>query len=195
MPSEADDPLQTDPATNTVNSYFGKSGCLHDELIARLPHQGPIYKHDNATIFLKIEKASSSTSVESTVKAFARKKDGRRAYLAVISNHAGDTKYCAIHKKRLNLLTNIKWNGRSNPLERHVSNHRQALDDIKERKEHITVTVPDDSQRVEYLIDSIKCSDNTFTNNSRNDFEVAASSLIEVDPYRRQQRNPSSKGG
>jgi len=85
-----------------------------------------------------------------------------------------------------------------------VSNHRQALDDIKECKEHITVTVPDDSQRVEYLIDSINCSDNTLqatigliratTNNSRNDFEVAAISLIEVDPYRRQQRNTSSKG-
>ena len=97
VPSEADDSLQTDPATNTVNRYFGKSGCLHDELIARLPHQGPIYKHDNATVFLKIEKASRSTSVESTVKAFARKKDGRGAYLAVISNHAGDTKYRAIH--------------------------------------------------------------------------------------------------
>ena len=85
-----------------------------------------------------------------------------------------------------------------------MSNHRQALDDIKECKEHITVTVPDDSQRVEYLIDSINCSDNNLqatigliranTNNSRNDFEDAASSLIEVDPYRRQQRNPSSKG-
>ena len=75
MASEADDPLETDPTTNTVTGYFGRSRYLHDELIARLPHQGPTYKHNNATIFLKIEKASRSTSVESTVKAFARKKD------------------------------------------------------------------------------------------------------------------------
>ena len=205
VPAEVDDPLLTDPTTSVVNSYYGQSGCLHDELIARLPHVGPIYKHDNATVFLKVEKASRSTSVESTVKAFARKKDGRGAFLAVIANHAGDTKYRAIHKKRLNLLTNIKWNGRSYPLETHVSNHRQALDDIKECKEHITVAVPDNAQRVEYLIDSINCSDNTLqatigliranTNNMRNDFEVAASSLIEVDPYKRQQRNPSKGNG
>ena len=205
VPSEVDDPLQTDPTTNVVNSYFGKSGCLSEELIARLPHQGPIYKHDNATVFLKIEKASRSTSVESTVKAFARKKDGRGAFLAVMANHAGDTKYRAIYKKRVNLLTNIKWNGRSYPLETHVSNHRQAIDDIKECKDHITVTVPDGPQRVEYLIDSINSSDTTLqatigliranSNNSRNDFETAASSLIEVDPYKRQQRHPSNKGG
>ena len=139
--------------------------------------------------------------MESTVKAFVRKKDGRAAYVAVIANHSGDTKYRAIHKKRLNLLTTIKWNGRSYPLESHVSNYRQAVDDIKECKEHITVAVPDDAQPVEYLIDSINCSDNTLqatigiiranTNNSRNDFEVAASSLIEVDPYRRQQKHPT----
>ena len=205
VPAEANDPLQEDPSTNVINSYFRRSGCLHDELIARLPHNGPIYKHDDVTVFLKIKKASRSTSVESTVKAFERKKDGRVAYHAVIANHAGDTKYRAIHKKRLNLLTNIKWNGRSYPLETHVSNHRQAVDDIKECKEHITVTVPDGAQRVEYLIDSINCSDTTTqstigliranTNNSRNDFEIAASSLIEVDPYKRQHRNPSKGNG
>ena len=128
-----------------MNRYVGASGCLHDELIARLPQSGPIYKHDNATVYSKIEKAARSISVKSTVKVFARKKDGRGAYLAVIANHAGDTKYRAIHKKRLNLLTNIKWNSRSYPLESHISNHRQSLDDIKKCKEHITVAIPDDT--------------------------------------------------
>ena len=65
VPDEGEDPLQP-------NTYVGESGCLHDELIKRLPHTGPIYKHDNATVFLKIEKVSRGTSVESTVKAFDR---------------------------------------------------------------------------------------------------------------------------
>ena len=98
--------------------------------------------------------------MESMFKAFSLKKDGRSVYLAVIANHAGDTKYRAIHNKRVNLLTNIKWNGRSYPLETHISNHRQALDDIQECSQHKTVSVPDDAQRVEYLIDSIQKSDN-----------------------------------
>ena len=192
VPTEAIDPLE-------LESYYGSSGSLHEELTARLPHSGPIYKNDNCSVFLKIEKASRGTSVESTVKAFSRRKDGRGAYLALIANHAGDTKYRAIHKKRMNLLQGIKWNGRSYPLESHVSNHRQAVDDLTECSNHITVAVPDPSQRVEYLIDSIACSDTALqaaiglvranTNNMRNDFEAAASTLIEVDPYRKSQRS------
>ena len=61
----------------------------------------------------------------------------------------------------MNLLQNIKWNGKSYPLESHVSNHRQAVDEISDCSNHITVVVPDQAQRVEYLIDSITCPDNT----------------------------------
>ena len=197
VPTELEDPLQPD-------SYYGASGSLHDELTARLSHVGPIYKNDNCSVFLKIEKASRGTSVESTVKAFSRRKDGRGAFLALIANHAGDTKYRAINKKRMHLLQSVKWNGRSYPLESHVSNHRQAVDDLKDCSNHITVAVPDQSQRVEYLIDSISSNDTALqaaiglvranTNNMRNDFEVAASALIEVDPYRKSQRGEQGKG-
>ena len=137
-----------------------------DELIARLPHSthnvpNPTYKMDNKTVFIKIEQAVRGTSVASTVNIFSRTKDGRGAFFALISNHAGDTKYRSISKKRLNLLQNIKWNGRSYPLEKHVSNHRQAHDDLNECSNHITVAIPDDCQKVEYLIDSSTCIDNT----------------------------------
>ena len=193
VPLEANDPLD-------AHSCFGISGSLHDELVARLSHIGPIFKNDNTSVFMKVEKATRGTSVESTVKAFSRRKDGRGAFLALIANHAGDTKYRAILKKRMNLLQNIKWNGRAYPLETHVSNHRQSVDEIRECSTHITVNVPNQAQRVEYLIDSINCSDNTLqaaigliranTNNMRNDFEAAATAMIEVDPYRRSQRTP-----
>ena len=196
VPDEAEDPLG-------INAYYGRSGSLQAELVARLPHEGPIYNHDNTSVYLKIEKAARGTSVESTVKAFARRKDGRAAYLALIANHAGDTKYRSIMKKRMNLLQNTKWNGRAYPLESHVSNHRQAVDDLRECSSHITVPVPDESQRVEYLIDSINCADNTLqaaigliranTNEMRSNFEAAASTLIEVDPYRRSHKTTTSE--
>ena len=111
------------------------------ELVARLSHIGPIFKNDNTSVFMKVEKATHGTSIESTVKAFSRRKDGRGAFLALVANHAGDTKYRAILKKCMNLLQNIKWNGRAYPLETHVSNHRQSVNEIRECSTHITATV------------------------------------------------------
>ena len=43
IPTELEDPLQTD-------CYFGASGCLNEELVAKLPHSVPIYKHDNSSV-------------------------------------------------------------------------------------------------------------------------------------------------
>lgn len=196
--SEADDPLED-------NAHYGKSGSMLEELIQRLPHSGPIFRDDNKTVFMLISKAVAGTSVESTIKSFSRQKNGRGAYLALIANHAGDTKYRAIVKARMNLLQNIKWNGRSYPLEQHVSNHRSAVDDLKDCAIHISNAVPNTPQRVEYLLESINCQDSALqaamgnvradTNSMRGDFESASSHLIEVDPYRRASRQAPNGGG
>lgn len=61
VPTEATDPLD-------ANAYYGTSGSLHDEFVARLPHTGAIYKNDNTSVYMKIEKAARGTSVESTVQ-------------------------------------------------------------------------------------------------------------------------------
>jgi hypothetical protein len=191
VPDEVIDPL-------LPNCYYGESGSLIAELESRLSHSGPIFNNDNATVYMKIEEAARGTSVESTIKSFSRRKDGRGAFQALMNNHAGEVKHRSISKKRLSLLQNIKWNGRSHALESHVSNHRQAHDDLLECSAHIQCAVPGPEQKVEYLIDSIACTDSTLqaaigliranTNNMREDFEAAASSLIEVDPYRRTSR-------
>lgn len=188
VPNEIDDPLQ-------AGCHYGASGSMLEELVKRLPHSGPIFQDDNKTVFMMISTAVSGTSVESTIKSFSRKKDGRGAYLALISNHAGETKYRAILKARMNLLQNIRWNGRSYPLEQHVSNHRSAVDDLKDCALHIQAAVPNTPQRVEYLLESISCQDSSLqaamgnvradTNGMRSDFEAASNHLIEVDPYKR----------
>lgn len=74
-----------------------------------------------------------------------------------------------------------------------MSNHRQAVEDLTDCANHITVSIRDNSQKVEYLIDSRVCCNSTLQasiglmrsniNGLRNDFEKAASALIEVDPY------------
>ena len=86
---------------------------------------------------MMISKTVSGTSVESTIKSYSKSKYGRAAFLALISNHAGDTKYQAIVKSISNLLHNIKWNERNYPLDQHVSNNRPAIDDLRDCTTHI----------------------------------------------------------
>ena len=197
VPTEVDDPL-------VANSHFGVSGSMMEELIKRLEHTGSVYRDDNKTVYMAISKAAAGTSVESTIKTFSRTNNGRGAYFALIANHAGDTKYRSIVKSRMNTLTNMKWNGRSYPLETHVSNHRQAADDLLECATHINNQVPNEPQRVEYLLDSINCQDAALqaaigniradSNGMRSLFEPAAAHLLEVDPYRRAAKNGGGRG-
>ena len=194
FPDETDDPLDAE-------SHYGAAGSLLEELIQRLPHDRPIFKDDNKTVFMMISKASACTSVESTIKSFSWHKDGWDAFLALITNNAGDTKYRAIVKARNNLLQNIKWNGISYPLEQYVSNHQTAVDDIRECSLHIGNAVPNIPQQVEYFIEYISSQDNTLhatmgnirakTNRLCSDFKATSRNFIEVYPYNRSSNPPN----
>ena len=48
VPLEGNDPLDQ-------NAYYGASGGLADEIVARLPHKGPIYKNDYVAVYQNIE--------------------------------------------------------------------------------------------------------------------------------------------
>ena len=95
---ETSDVIPEDQDPLAPNCYFGLSGSLVQELVTRIPHTGPIYKSDNSRVFIKISEAVKGTTCESTVKAFARTKNGRKAYLALIANHAGEIKYRSLYK-------------------------------------------------------------------------------------------------
>ena len=77
----------------TENSHYGASGSMLEELINNLPHAGPIFCDDNKTVFMMIPKAVAGTSMDSTIKFYSRRIYGWAEFLALISNHAGDTKY------------------------------------------------------------------------------------------------------
>ena len=81
-----------------------------EKLIHFLPHAGTILRDENESVFMMISKALSETSMDSKIKSYSRRKYIWAAFLALITNHVGDTKYKAIGKYRSNLLHNIKWN-------------------------------------------------------------------------------------
>ena len=144
--------------------------------------------------------ASRGTSVYSTFNKFSHCKYGRGSFITFILNHAGDNNYRAICKKSMNLLQDIKWNGHSDPLDTHVYNHCQALEDLQYCDTHINTSVPYQAQQVKYLIDSISCSDKKLKveiemvhaniNNMHHNFEAATSTLIVVNPLQEVSETP-----
>ena len=181
---EVDDPL-------TGDDYYGVSGGLIQEMTARIPFSGSLYKTDNKTVYLHLSEAYRGTACESTVKAI--KQDGRAAFMALMSHHAGDEKYHSIAKNLVHKLNTWKCNGSSCSMERHVSTQRQCFEELLNCKVHVEVMLPGEEQRVTYLMDSIASGDGNVTatiglikndlNGMRRDFEKAASALIEVDPF------------
>ena len=136
---EVDDPL-------TGDDYFGVSGGLIQEMTARIPLSGSLYKSDNKTVYLHLYDACKGTSCESTVKATGRQ-DGRAAYMALMDHHAGDEKYMSIANNLMHRFNTWKWNGRSSSMERHVSKHRQCYEALHTCKANVTVMVPGEALR------------------------------------------------
>lgn len=73
--------------------HSDEHGSVEGELIARLDHTSPLYRDDNQQVYHYLEEATRSTIYSATLKPFQRRKDGRAAYLALISQHAGDDKW------------------------------------------------------------------------------------------------------
>ena len=83
--NEVDDPLLPDKS-------YRKSGSLIDELIQRIDHDSLLYRSNNATLYTMLEEATRNSIYSSTIKPYSRKKDGRSAWNAMISSHAGTDK-------------------------------------------------------------------------------------------------------
>ena len=197
-PSEVDDPL-------VAGKAYGSSGSILDELIARLDHDDPLFKSDNASVYSMMEEATRGSVYASTVKPYSRKKDGRSAWMAMVSSHAGKDKWEQLQKDRSKFLMNTKWNGRNYSLEKFTGIHRSAFISLQEAATHINFQLPTDHTRVGYLIDNIHNADPDLraaiasvrinTNGMRSDFEAAVSFLLPVDPYNKNKgkdtKNPN----
>lgn len=65
------------------------TGSVEMEMIACLLHRHPLFKSDNRQVFDVIEAALRGTSISPTITQFRKTRDGRAAYLALVSQHAG----------------------------------------------------------------------------------------------------------
>ena len=86
VPNEVDDPL-------SLNKAYGSSGSVVEELIKRMKHEDPLFKTDNGIVYYMLEEASRGTIYATTIKPFARNKDGKAAWKAMCSYHVGKDKW------------------------------------------------------------------------------------------------------
>ena len=138
---------ETRPAGDTTTEVdpllpdksFGINGSVLDDLIARLSHVNPLYKTDNAKVYSALEEATRSTAYSSTVKAFSRKRDGRAAWKALVSSHAGNDKWEQLQKENSRWIMNTKWNGRVYTLEKFCNWHGTKHVNLEEVKKYVNL--------------------------------------------------------
>ena len=84
---------QAAPTLAQGQPYSIEHGSVEIEMIHRLSHNHALFKDDNAKVYHYLEEATRTTIYPSTLTPFKRRKDGRAAYLALLSQHAGDDKW------------------------------------------------------------------------------------------------------
>ena len=78
--------------------------------------------------------------------------DGRGAFLAVKSQHAGKAVWEAQIKKSDDFLKTRVWTGNATTtLEAHIDGHRMAYVALTEASSHVAHQLPNDRTRVTYL--------------------------------------------
>ena len=185
-PNTTQDPLQNGKA-------YGSSGSVLQDLILRLSHDHSLFKTDNATVYGYIEEAARGSQYSHTIKSFSRTKNGRGAWLAIMTSHVGINEWEKIEKDNTSWLLNAKWNGKKYALESFISQHRAKFQQLQEAALHLNFQLPNDHTRVGYLLENVDNSDPALQaalasirqdkDGMRNDFERAVSILIPVDPF------------
>jgi len=170
-------------------------------MINRLSHTHALFRDDNAKVYHYLEEATRTTIYSATLTPFKRRKDGRGAYLALLSQHAGDDKWEKELRNQENFLKTRVWKGNTTfSLEKFIEQHRASYITMTQAANHIPFQLPNERTRVTYLMDAIQCSDATLQaalaaikmdndpNGMRNDFELAATYLLPSCPVAKQRK-------
>ena len=129
--------------------HSNEHGSVEGELIARLSHTHPIFRDDNKMVYDHLEVATCSTIYAASIKPFQRTKNGRSAYQALISQHAGEDKWEKELKQQESFMKSRVWKGNSNfSLEKFIEQHRAAYISMQQCSLHVTFQLPDEHTRV-----------------------------------------------
>jgi hypothetical protein len=185
------------PALAQNQPHSTQHGSVEADMIARASHTHALFRYDNKKVYHLLESATRSTQYAATIKPFQRMKNGRGAFLALMTQYAGVDKWQAVIKTNENIIHNYVWKGQNNfPLEKFVGQHRSAYVALESAQMHIPdYQLPSEHTRVGYLLDHIQCSDaelqatiasiRSDPGGMRVNFEAAVAHIIPSDPVAR----------
>ena len=176
----------------------GKTSVV-EEQIAHFPHEGPAYDADNAQVFNLLATALGGTSAMASITRYQRNRNGRQAYLDLVTHNMGSAKWEKTIESAENVLSSRIWNGKNSryPLKIHIARHREAHNDLVRASHQVTYVAPNETSRVRYLLASIQTSDPTICSAKttiqadpakKDDFEAAADFIITVAPQPKPQQ-------
>lgn len=190
------------PAFLPDQPHSMEHGSVEGELIARLSFDHPLYRNDNELVYSMLAKGLQGSKYAATIARFRKNgtMDGRGAFLAVTSQHAGKAVWEAIIKKHEDFLKTRTWTGNASiSLEAHIDAHRMAFVALTEASTHVAFQLPNERTRVTHLLDSINCSDPELLAavaavknddpGMRDSFEQTATSISPADPVARKRMN------
>ncbi len=150
-------PATAATATRTVGQPFADIyTSIEEEMMHCVPHTHNLYKADNNALFRLIDVMVVVHEVSATIAPFRRMLDGRGAFLAIKSQHAGRHVWDKIAKDALTLLKGRKWNGQSSiTLAQHTTGQRTSYMRLVEASVHTPTEIPNPRQRVTDLLDSL----------------------------------------
>ena len=154
-------------------------------------------------LFQIIDRATAGHDVSATIDPYRRAQDGRGAYLAIMSQHAGKAVWDRNAKDALSVLTTRTWSGStSTTLLQHTSMQCKAFIQLTKSNKHVPTEVPGGRQRVTYLLGLIKTDNPKILAGiaaieqdelgKRIDFELTVTFLLPFDPVT--AKNATAKG-
>lgn len=192
------DPPATLPALAPHSPWSVDMTGIMDELIAHTPHSGPNYDADNARVFGMLSHALGATQHMASITRYQSKRDGRKAFLALMQHNMGSNKFEKMIQLAEDVIQKRVYNGK-NPrltLKTHIDRHRAAYNDLVRAKEHISYEPMNEDTRVRYLLASITAKELAAAKAvivadpaKKGDFETAADYLLIMDPVHKPTDN------
>ena len=179
--------------------YSEQYGSVMNEMVALATHDHEGFVWDNHAVFGYLEEATRSTTYADILSPYRSQRDGKGAFRALITHHAGEEKWDKEVMRLTHLLVNRQWKGQNNyTLESFINSHRNAFVTLQECAKHVNYQLPTERDRVKFLVEAIKCSDAGMqaaistvrsTAEMKSDFSKAAAHLMIYDPVAARRAN------
>lgn len=195
------------PAVAPGKPYSTAHGSLIAEFTARARHGTAQYAQDNERVFAKLYTAVENTSYRAALVPYERQpRNGRGAYLALLTNHLGKDKYQKEIDKWSEHLMNSRFKGNGLfTLERFISGHRNAYQALVTASQHVEFQLPNEYTRISYLLKAIHTTDpklltaiaqvesSTAATGPRHKFDECARILQLADPVAKRSKRPHAQ--